>query len=174
MRSRWYVIHSYAGYENKVKLNLEHRKESMNMSDKIFDIYIPTEEVMEIHSGKKHVSSKKVFPGYLLVKMLLDDDSWYVVRNTPGVTGFVGSEDRPQPLSEDEVNRIMKKVISDKPKPKTDFEIGMPIKVINGPFANFDGTISEINIDQGKIRVLVSIFGRQTPVELNFDQVSKI
>jgi len=106
--------------------------------------------------------------------MLLDDDSWYVVRNTPGVTGFVGSEDKPQPLSEEEVNRIMKKAISEKPKPKTDFEIGMPIKVISGPFANFDGTISEINLDQGKLRVLVSIFGRQTPVELNFDQVSKI
>jgi len=174
MRPRWYVIHSYAGYENKVKLNLEHRKESMNMSNKIFDIYIPTEDVMEIHAGKKHVSSKKVFPGYLLVKMLLDDDSWYVVRNTPGVTGFVGSEDTPHPLSEDEVNRIMKKVVAEKPRPKTDFEIGMPIKVTSGPFANFDGTISEINIDQGKLRVLVSIFGRQTPVELNFDQVSKI
>ncbi|MDD5658686.1 MAG: transcription termination/antitermination protein NusG [Actinomycetota bacterium] len=174
MRPRWYVIHSYAGYENKVKLNLEHRKESMNMSNKIFDIFIPTEDVMEIHGGKKHVSSKKIFPGYLLVKMLLDDDSWYVVRNTPGVTGFVGSEDRPQPLPEIEVDRIMKKEVAEKPRPKTDFEIGMPIKVINGPFANFDGTISEINIDQGKLRVLVSIFGRQTPVELNFDQISKI
>jgi len=174
MRPRWYVIHSYAGYENKVKLNLEHRKESMNMGDKIFDIYIPTEDVMEVYGGKKHVSTKKVFPGYLLVKMLLDDDSWYVVRNTPGVTGFVGSEDKPQPLSEEEVNKIMKKAVSEKPKPKTDFEIGMPIKVISGPFANFDGTISEINLDQGKLRVLVSIFGRQTPVELNFDQVSKI
>jgi len=174
MRPRWYVIHSYAGYENKVKLNLEHRKESMNMSNKIFDIYIPTEDVMEIHGGKKHVSSKKVFPGYLLVKMLLDDDSWYVVRNTPGVTGFVGSEDTPHPLSEIEVDRIMKKEVAERPRPKTDFEIGMPIKVTNGPFANFDGTISEINIDQGKLRVLVSIFGRQTPVELNFDQVSKI
>ncbi|MCE5330385.1 transcription termination/antitermination protein NusG [bacterium] len=174
MRPRWYVIHSYAGYENKVKLNLEHRKESMNMSNKIFDIYIPTEDVMEIHGGKKHVSSKKVFPGYLLVKMLLDDDSWYVVRNTPGVTGFVGSEDIPHPLSEIEVDRIMKKEIAERPRPKTDFEIGMPIKVTSGPFANFDGTISEINIDQGKLRVLVSIFGRQTPVELNFDQISKI
>ncbi|MHB1252807.1 MAG: transcription termination/antitermination protein NusG [Candidatus Humimicrobiaceae bacterium] len=174
MRPRWYVIHSYAGYENKVKLNLEHRKDSMNMSNKIFDIYIPTEEVMEIHGGKKHVSSKKVFPGYLLVKMLLDDDSWYVVRNTPGVTGFVGSEDAPQPLSEVEVGRIMKKEVSEKPRAKTDFEVNMPVKVTTGPFANFDGTISEINIDQGKLRVLVSIFGRQTPVELNFDQVSKI
>jgi transcriptional antiterminator NusG len=174
MRPRWYVIHSYAGYENKVKLNLEHRKESMNMSNKIFDIYIPTEEVMEIHGGKKHVSSKKVFPGYLLVKMLLDDDSWYVVRNTPGVTGFVGSEDTPHPLSEIEVDGIMKKEVAEKPRARTDFEVGMPVKVTNGPFANFDGTVSEINIDQGKIRVLVSIFGRQTPVELNFDQVSKI
>jgi len=174
MRPRWYVIHSYAGYENKVKVNLEHRKDSMNMGDKIFDIFIPTEEVMEIHSGKKHVSTKKVFPGYLLVKLLLDDDSWYVVRNTPGVTGFVGSEDKPTPLSEEEARKIIKKEAGEKPRPKTDFEIGMPIKVTTGPFANFDGTISEINIDQGKLRVLVSIFGRQTPVELNFDQVSKI
>ena len=174
MRARWYVIHSYAGYENKVKSNLEQRKESMNMNDKIFDIYIPTEDVMEIHNGKKHISSKKVFPGYLLVKMLLDDDSWYVVRNTPGVTGFVGTQDKPNPLSEDEVGRIIKRAATEKPKPKTDFEVGMPVKVITGPFANFDGTINEINMDQGKIWVLVSIFGRQTPVELNFDQVSKI
>ena len=174
MRPRWYVIHSYAGYENKIKANLEHRTESMNMGDKIFEIYIPKEEVMEITGGKKHISTKKVFPGYLLVKMFLDDDSWYVVRNTPGVTGFVGSGDKPSALGEKEVSRIMKSELSGKPKPKTDFEIGMPVKVISGPFANFDGAINEINLDQGRLKVFVNIFGRQTPVELNFDQVSKI
>ncbi|MBM3709952.1 MAG: transcription termination/antitermination protein NusG [Actinobacteria bacterium] len=174
MRPRWYVIHSYAGYENKVKNNLEHRIESMNIRDKIFDIYIPTEEIMEILGGKKQVSSKKVFPGYLLVKMLLDDDSWYVVRNTPGVTGFVGSGDEPTPLADKEVSKIMRREVTERPKPKTDFEIGMPVKVTAGPFSNFDGNISEINLDQGKLKVLVSIFGRQTPVELNFDQVAKI
>lgn len=174
MRPRWYVIHSYAGYENKVKANLIHRIDSMNMSNKIFDIHIPTENIVEITGGKKQISTKKVFPGYLLVKMFLDDDSWYVVRNTPGVTGFVGSGDKPTPLPEREVEKIIKKEVTEKPKPKTDFEVGMPIKVTAGPFANFDGTISEINLDQGKLKVLVTIFGRQTPVELNFDQVSKI
>ena len=174
MRSRWYVINSYAGYENKIKTNLEHRIESMNMGNKIFDIYIPREDVVEIKSGKKEVLSKRVFPGYLLVKMYLDDDSWYVVRNPPGVTGFVGREDKPTPLSDYEVKKIMKRQDTEKPKPKTDFEIGQPVKVTTGPFANFDGTISEINLDQGKLKVLVSIFGRQTPVELNFNQVSKI
>jgi len=174
MRPRWYVVHSYAGYENKVKTNLEHRIESMNMGNKIFDIYIPTENIMEIHSGKKKISSKKVFPGYLLVKMHLDDDSWYVVRNTPGVTGFVGSGDKPNPLSSSEVKKLMKREVTEKPKAKTDFEVGQPVKVISGPFGNFDGTISEISLDQGKLKVLVSIFGRQTPVELNFSQVTKI
>lgn len=173
-RPRWYVINSYAGYENKIKINLEHRIESMNMGDKIFDIYIPKEDIVEIKSGRKEISSKKVLPGYLLVKMYLDDDSWYVVRNTPGVTGFVGNRDKPVPLSNLEVGRIMKRQDTGKPRPKTDFELGQPIKVTTGPFANFDGTISEINLDQGKIKVLVSIFGRQTPVELNFNQVSKI
>ncbi|MEA2016725.1 MAG: transcription termination/antitermination protein NusG [Actinomycetota bacterium] len=174
MRARWYVINSYAGYEKKIKANLEHRIESMNMGNKIFDIYIPQEDVVEIKGGRKEVLSKRVLPGYLLVKMNLDDDSWYVVRNTPGVTGFVGREDKPTPLSDSEVKKIMKRQDTGKPKPKTDFEIGQPVKVITGPFANFDGTINEINLDQGKLKVLVSIFGRQTPVELNFNQVSKI
>ncbi|MGM0366580.1 MAG: transcription termination/antitermination protein NusG [Actinomycetota bacterium] len=174
MRPRWYVINSYAGYENKIKANLEHRIDSMNMHDRIFDIYIPQEDIMEIHGGKKKVSTKRVFPGYLLVKMLLDDDSWYVVRNTPGVTGFVGTENKPVPLSDTEVKKLMKREVSEKPKPKTDFEVSQPVKVTSGPFSNFDGTISEINLDQGKLKVLVSIFGRQTPVELDFDQVSKI
>ncbi|MBN2073431.1 MAG: transcription termination/antitermination protein NusG [Actinobacteria bacterium] len=174
MRPRWFVINSYAGYENKIKANLEHRIDSMNMHNKIFDIYIPKEDVVEIKSGKKEKTSKRVLPGYLLVKMHMDDDSWYVVRNTPGVTGFVGRGDKPIPLSDQEVNKIMKREKAEKPRTKTEFEVSQPVKVITGPFANFDGTISEINLDQGKLKVLVSIFGRQTPVELNFDQVSKI
>lgn len=174
MREKWYVIHSYAGYENKVKVNLEKRISSMNMEDKIFEIFIPTEDVIEIQNGSKAVVQKRIFPGYVLVKMILDDDSWYVVRNTPGVTGFVGSGAKPTPLSSKEVEKIIRRSTLEKPKPTTDFEVGQAVKVVSGPFANFDGMISEINLDQGKLKVLVSIFGRQTPVELSFSQISKI
>jgi transcriptional antiterminator NusG len=174
LREKWYVIHSYAGYENKVKLNLEKRISSMNMEDRIFEIFIPTEDVIEIQNGSKAVVQKRIFPGYVLVKMILDDDSWYVVRNTPGVTGFVGSGAKPTPLSSKEVEKIIRRSTLEKPKPTTDFEVGQAVKVVSGPFANFDGMISEINLDQGKLKVLVSIFGRQTPVELSFSQVSKI
>lgn len=174
MREKWYVIHSYAGYENKVKLNLEKRISSMNMEDKIFEIFIPTEDVIEIQNGSKAVVQKRIFPGYVLVKMILDDDSWYVVRNTPGVTGFVGSGAKPTPLSSKEVEKIIRRSTLEKPKPTTDFEVGQAVKVVSGPLANFDGIISEINLDQGKLKVLVSIFGRQTPVELSFSQISKI
>lgn len=174
MREKWYVIHSYAGYENKVKVNLEKRISSMNMEDKIFEIFIPTEDVIEIQNGSKAVVQKRIFPGYVLVKMILDDDSWYVVRNTPGVTGFVGSGAKPTPLSPKEVEKIIRRSTLEKPKPTTDFEVGQAVKVVSGPFANFDGMISEINLDQGKLKVLVSIFGRQTPVELSFSQISKI
>lgn len=174
MREKWYVIHSYAGYENKVKLNLEKRISSMNMEDKIFEIFIPTEDVIEIQNGSKAVVQKRIFPGYVLVKMILDDDSWYVVRNTPGVTGFVGSGAKPTPLSSKEVEKIIRRSTLEKPKPTTEFEVGQAVKVVSGPLANFDGIISEINLDQGKLKVLVSIFGRQTPVELSFSQISKI
>lgn len=174
MREKWYVIHSYAGYENKVKLNLEKRISSMNMEDKIFEIFIPTEDVIEIQNGSKAVVQKRIFPGYVLVKMILDDDSWYVVRNTPGATGFVGSGAKPTPLSSKEVEKIIRRSTLEKPKPTTDFEVGQAVKVVSGPLANFDGIISEINLDQGKLKVLVSIFGRQTPVELSFSQISKI
>lgn len=174
MREKWYVIHSYAGYENKVKLNLEKRISSMNMEDKIFEIFIPTEDVIEIQNGSKAVVQKRIFPGYVLVKMILDDDSWYVVRNTPGVTGFVGSGAKPTPLSSKEVEKIIRRSTLEKPKPTTDFEVSQAVKVVSGPLANFDGIISEINLDQGKLKVLVSIFGRQTPVELSFSQISKI
>lgn len=174
MLKEWYVIHTYSGYENKVKANLEHRINSMDMTEKIFRVEIPMEEVIEYKSGKKVIASKKVFPGYILVEMDLADDSWYVVRNTPGVTGFVGSGAKPTPLSSDEVEKIIKRQGFEKPKPKTEFVEGQTIKVTNGPLADLTGTVFEINLDQSKLKVLVSIFGRETPVELGFDQVAKL
>lgn len=176
MARRWYVIHTYSGYENKVKANLEHRIESMGMEDKIFQVLIPTETITDIKDGGRRVTSeKKVFPGYILVQMELTDDSWYVVRNTPGVTGFVGSQGKPVALRRDELNRIVKRTEAGaKPKTSTDFTEGMSVKVTAGPLAEFDGVISEVNLDQAKVRVLVSIFGRETPVELGFDQVAKL
>lgn len=174
MAKKWYVVHTYSGYENKVKTNLERRIESMDMKDKIFQVVIPTEDIMEIKGGKKVVSPKMVFPGYLLVQMELDDDSWYVVRNTPGVTSFVGTSARPTPLSDEEVERILHRIKTEKPKPKTEFVEGQTVKVISGPLADFTGTIAEINLDQSKLKVLVNIFGRETPVELTFDQVAKL
>ena len=170
----WYVVHTYAGYENKVKANLESRISSMNMEEKIFEVVIPMEDVMEIKGGKKQVVSRKVFPGYLLVRMYLDDDSWYVVRNTPGVTGFVGSGAKPTPLSEKEVARILETKPVEKLKPRLEFEEGESVRVVTGPFANFTGTIAEINEDQLKLKVLVNIFGRETPVELEFADVAKL
>ncbi|MBW6468194.1 MAG: transcription termination/antitermination protein NusG [Coriobacteriia bacterium] len=177
MAKRWYVIHTYSGYENKVKTNLEHRTASMGMGDKIFDVLIPKESVTDFKAGGKRVTSeKKVFPGYILVQMELDDDSWYVVRNTPGVTGFVGSQGKPVPLSRAEFDRIAQRTAVG-PKQKTtttDFAEGMAVKVTHGPLADFDGVISEVNLDQAKVKVMVSIFGRETPVELGFDQVTRI
>ncbi|MDI6892655.1 MAG: transcription termination/antitermination protein NusG [Actinomycetota bacterium] len=174
MLERWYVVHTYSGYENKVKANLERRISSMGVTEKIFDVVIPTEDIMEIKGGRKVVTPKKVFPGYILVHMELDDESWYVVRNTPGVTGFVGSGARPSALSDGEVEKILHKIRVEKPKPRTEFEEGQTIRVTSGPLADFTGTISEINLDQNKLKVLVSIFGRETPVELSFDQVAKL
>ena len=173
----WYVVHTYAGYENKVKANLESRIHTMQMEDKIFRVHIPMEDVMEIKSGKKQVVQKKVFPGYLLVKMLYDNDSWYVVRNTPGVTGFVsaGTGSKPTPLSKREVEKILVvKKEEQKPQVRLGFEEGDVVRIISGPFADFNGTISEINVDQSKLKVLVNIFDRETPVELSFDQVAKV
>ena len=172
----WFVIHTYAGYENRVKANLSSRISSMNVEDRIFEVVIPMEDVMEIKQGRKQVVQKKVFPGYLLVRMYLDDDSWYVVRNTPGVTGFVGSGAKPTPLSDREIDRILRVEAEDKKKlkPRLEFEEQESVRVISGPFANFTGTISEINVDQSKLKVLVNIFGRETPVELGFDQVAKL
>jgi transcription termination/antitermination protein NusG len=171
----WFVIHTYAGYENKVKANLLSRISSMNVEDRVFEVVIPMEDVMEIKQGKKQVVQKKVFPGYLLCRMYLDDDSWYVVRNTPGVTGFVGSGAKPTPLSDKEIDRILQvKPDQKKLKPRLEFEEQESVRVTSGPFANFTGSISEINVDQSKLKVLVNIFGRETPVELGFDQVAKL
>jgi transcriptional antiterminator NusG len=173
----WYVVHTYAGYENKVKANLESRIHTMQMENKIFEVVIPMEDVMEIKGGKKQIVQRKVFPGYLLVKMIYDNDSWYVVRNTPGVTGFVaaGTGSKPTPLSRREVEKILavkKEVV--KPTFRLGFEEGDVVRIITGPFADFNGTISEINVDQSKLKVLVNIFDRETPVELGFDQVAKV
>jgi transcriptional antiterminator NusG len=178
---QWFVIHSYAGYENKVKSNLESRIASMNMEERIFEVVIPMEDVIEFKNGKKQVVSKKVFPGYLLVRLDLDDDSWYVVRNTPGVTGFVGLGARPTPLSRREVENIMQVkpeegdgAATKKSRPRLEYEMGESVRVREGPFADFSGTIAEINEDQLKLKVLVNIFGRETPVELDFAQVAKL
>ncbi|MCA1832985.1 MAG: transcription termination/antitermination protein NusG [Actinomycetota bacterium] len=171
----WFVVHTYAGYENKVKTNLESRIVSMNMEEKIYEVVIPVEDVMEVKSGKKQVVQRKVFPGYLLVRMDLNDDSWYVVRNTPGVTGFVGSGTKPIPLSEKEVDRVLqRKGPEERPKPRLEFSSGDNVRVVTGPFANFQGIISDIDVDRSKLKVLVNIFGRETPVELGFDQVAKV
>jgi len=173
----WYVVHTYAGYENKVKTNLHSRIGSMQMEDKIFDVVIPMEDVMEIKGGKRQVVQKKVFPGYLLVKMIYDNDSWYVVRNTPGVTGFVssGTGTKPTPLSRREVEKILavKEETQAKPQFRLEWEEGDVVRIITGPFADFTGTIAEINVEQSKLKVLVNIFDRETPVELAFDQVAK-
>lgn len=172
----WFVVHTYAGYENKVKQNLEARIQSMNMEEEIFDVVIPTEEVIEYKGMKKTTAQRKAFPGYLLVRLYLDDDSWYVVRNTPGVTGFVGSGAKPTPLSRREVESILQVKPEDqrKAKPRLEFEEGEAVRVIEGPFADFTAQISEINIDQSRLKVLVNIFGRETPVELSFGQVAKL
>jgi transcriptional antiterminator NusG len=173
----WYVVHTYAGYENKVKTNLHSRIGSMQMEGKIFEVVIPMEDVMEIKGGKKQVVQKKVFPGYLLVKMIYDNDSWYVVRNTPGVTGFVssGTGSKPTPLSPREVEKILavKQETQRKPEYRLEWEEGDVVRIIAGPFADFTGTIAEINVEQSKLKVMVNIFDRETPVELAFDQVAK-
>jgi transcription termination/antitermination protein NusG len=173
----WYVVHTYSGYENKVKANLESRIHTMQMEGKIFGVHIPMEDVMEIKSGKKQVVKRKQFPGYLLVRMVYDNDSWYVVRNTPGVTGFVsaGTGSKPTPLSKREVDKILAvKKEEVRPQVRLGFEEGDIVRITSGPFADFNGTINEINADQAKLKVLVNIFDRETPVELSFDQVSKV
>ena len=178
----WYVVHSYAGYENRVRTNLENRTQSLNMEDFIFQIEVPTHEVVEVKGGKRQQVQEKVLPGYILVRMELTDESWAVVRNTPGVTGFVGLSSRPSPLPLTEVVALLAPVPEEKAAKKAetlraaavDFEINQSVTVMDGPFATLPATVSEINPDTQKLKVLVSIFGRETPVELSFDQVSKI
>lgn len=176
MAKKWYVLHTYSGYENKVKKNLETRIETMGLENNVFGIEIPTEMVTEIKEGGRRIESeKKVFPGYVLVRMELDDRSWAAVRNTPGVTGFVGSQGNPAPLTRDEFNKIMKRTSSTAPKKtSTVLEVGQSVKVTSGPLADFDGTVVEVSPEAGKVKVTVSIFGRETPVELSFDQVARI
>lgn len=174
MDKKWYVVHTYSGYENKVKTNLEKRVASMNMEDKVFSILVPMEDEVEVKDGKRRVIKKKVFPGYVLVEMILTDDSWYVVRNTPGVTSFVGSGNKPVPLVEDEVQHILCKMGLAEAPIKIDLDIGESVRVIAGPFENFIGSIEEIYPEKNKLRVLVSMFGRETPVELDFTQVEKL
>jgi transcriptional antiterminator NusG len=170
----WYVVHCYSGYENKVRHSIEQRIETMDMQDKIFDVVVPTEEEIEIKDGKRRTVERRVFPGYILVQMLMSEDSWYVVRNTPGVTGFVGMGNEPTPLRPDEVAKIMNRMEAEAPKVKFDFQIGEKVRIGTGPFADFIGTVAEIDADRAKVRVMVSFFGRETPVELDFLHVEKV
>ncbi|MBF0707174.1 MULTISPECIES: transcription termination/antitermination protein NusG [Bacillaceae] len=176
MEKRWYVVHTYSGYENKVKTNLEKRVETMGMTDKIFRVLVPVEEETEEKNGKKKTVMKKVFPGYVITEMVMTDDSWYVVRNTPGVTGFVGSSgagSKPTALLPEEVESLLKQMGMEQPKVDVDFELKEKVKVKEGPFADFVGSVEGIDTDKGKVKVHVNMFGRETPVELNFGQVEK-
>ncbi len=170
---QWYVVHCYSGMESRVKRNLEYRIESMNMGDRIFSVVVPTEEQIELKDGERRVVERRVFPGYILVQMILDDESWSVVRNTPGVTGFVGIGNRPTPLSASEVDRIMSRIEASQPRVQVDFRPGDKVRITEGAFADFHGTVEEIDLERGKVRILVSIFGRETPVEVDFLQVEK-
>jgi transcriptional antiterminator NusG len=170
----WFVIHSYSGYENKVKKNLEHRIESLDMQNKIFEVVVPTEEEIELKDGQRRTVERRIFPGYILVDMIMDEDSWYVVRNTPGVTGFVGSIRKPTPLRQRDVDRILKRMRAETPRVKVTFLPGQKVRIADGPFEDFVGAVDEIYPDKGKVRILVSFFGRETPVELDFLQVEKI
>lgn len=171
--TEWYVIHSYSGYENKVQKNLVHRIESMGMQDSIFQIVVPTEEEVELKDGHRRTVERRVFPGYILVEMVLDEDSWYVVRNTPGVTGFVGSGNKPTPLRKEEVDKILKRMEAEAPKVKVSFRVGDRVRIVEGPFEDFTGTVDEIDLDRTRVRVLVNFFGRETPIDLDFLQVER-
>jgi transcriptional antiterminator NusG len=170
----WYVVHCYSGYENKVRHSIEQRIETMGMQDKIFDVVVPTEEEIEIKDGKRRTVERRVFPGYILVQLIMDEDSWYVVRNTPGVTGFVGMGNEPTPLRPDEVAKIMNRMEAEAPKVKFNFQPGEKVRIRSGPFNDFIGTVDEIDIERAKVKVLVSFFGRETPVELDFLHVENV
>jgi transcriptional antiterminator NusG len=170
---QWYVVHCYSGYENKVRHSIEQRIDTMGMQDKIFDVVVPTEEEIEVREGKRRTIERRVFPGYILVQMVMDEDSWYVVRNTPGVTGFVGMGNEPTPLRPEEVSQIMRRMESEAPKIKIAFKVGQKVRIIDGPFNDFVGTVGDVDMEKHKVRVMVSFFGRETPVELDFLQVEK-
>ena len=170
----WFVVHSYSGYENKVQKNLLHRIESMEMQNKIFQVVVPTEEEVELRDGHRRTIERRVFPGYILVEMVMDEDSWYVVRNTPGVTGFVGFGNKPTPLRQDEVDKILKRMDAEAPKIKVSFKVGQKVRIVEGPFEDFMGTVDEIDLERARVRVLVSFFGRETPIELDFLQVERV
>lgn len=178
-KKEWYVIHTYSGYEDRVKTNLEHRIESMDIRDKIFQVVVPTEDEMEIKDGQRRTVAKKIFPGYIMVEMVMDEESWHVVRNTPGVTGIVSTQDdkgkiEPVPLDEEEVKYILKQMESEIPRVRVGFSRGQSIRIIDGPFIDFVGVVDDLNEEKGKVKVMVSFFGRETPVELDFLQVERL
>ena len=171
---RWFVLHTYSGYEDNVKRNLDQRIESFDMQDKIFNVIVPKEKKIKIKNGKRTVVEEKIFPGYVLVEMIVTDDSWYVVRNTPNVTGFVGSGTTPTPIDQKEIDELQKRMGVEEPTHKIDLDVDTPVRIIDGPFKNFEGKISNVDEARGKVKVLVSMFGRETPVELDALQVKKI
>ena len=171
---RWYVIHTYSGYEENVARNMERRIESMDMQDKIFQVLVPTENKIKIKSGKRHTTREKIFPGYVLVEMIVDDASWYVVRNTPNVTGFIGSGTLPIPLADKEIKELQRRMGVQEPKYQINVTVGMPVKITDGPFKEMEGKVSDIDEARGKVKVLVQMFGRETPVELDFLQIKKL
>ena len=171
---KWYAIHTYSGYEEKVAESIRQRANSLDMKDKIFDVLVPKEKMIEIRNGKRKIVEKKIFQGYVLVLMKISDDSWYIVRNTPSVTGFVGSGTEPSPIEPEEIEKIQKRMGLEQPKHKMDFIVGEVVNIIDGPFKGFDGTINDVDLQKGKLKILVSMFGRETPVELDFLQVAKL
>lgn len=171
---QWYVVHCYSGYENKVRYAIEQRIETMGMRDKIFDVIVPTQEEIEVKDGKRRSVERRVFPGYILVEMKMDEDSWYVVRNTPGVTGFVGMGNDPTPLRQEEVKAILDRMSEESPKPIPKYKVGQKVRIVEGPFNDFIGTVAAIDMDKSKVRVMVNFFGRDTPVELDFLEVEKV
>lgn len=171
---RWYVLHTYSGYEENVKRNLEQRIDTFDMADKIFKVMVPKEKKIKIRNGKRQVVEEKIFPGYVLVEMIVTDDSWYVVRNTPNVTGFVGSGTTPVPIDQKEVDSLLGRMSVEEPSHKIDVNVNDPIRITDGPFKNFEGKVSDVDENRGKVKVLVSMFGRETPVELDALQVKKL
>jgi transcriptional antiterminator NusG len=172
-QGQWYVLHTYSGYENKVKKSIEHRVEALDLGERVYEVVVPTQEEIEIKNGQRNYVQRKVFPGYVLVRMLVDDETWYALRNTPGVTGFVNVDNKPVPLGEAQVQAIMKGMAAEAPKVTVSFQAGDSVRIIDGPFADFRGVIDEINNEKGKIKVLVSMFGRETPVEIDFLQAER-